>query len=95
MSNASIARRKSNATTKATKLIQTVNYFVAGDVFIVASATKVGTLYQVTATECTCEAGRNALPCWHAEARLQIMHPRKPQTDAEYRKTLELCDELF
>ncbi len=95
MSHASIARRKANASTKAAKLIQTVDYVVAGDVLIVASATTVGKLYQVTSTECSCEAGRNALPCWHAEARLQVMHPRKPQTDEQYKTTLELCDELF
>lgn len=62
MSAASIARRKANASTKAATLIQTVNYYIAGDVLMIASASTVGKLYTVTACECTCEAGRNISP---------------------------------
>ena len=96
MSNASLARRRATAQAKAAERLQTIEYVVAGDTLIIASATTVGKLYQVSATECTCDAGRNGMPCWHAEAQLQVMMPApKPhRTDEQHAALLAELDEL-
>lgn len=90
----SIAHRRANAAAKAETL--TVDYYLDGDKMIIASATTPGKLYVVTSGDCTCPAGLQELPCKHAEFRLNILSTkRKPQTDAEYSTTIDLCDELF
>lgn len=96
MSNTSLAQRYANAVARADSL--TVDYFICPDqqTVIIASATTVGRLYTVTATECSCEAGRRELPCKHSAYRLQVLSPRKPrQTDADYTATVAACDDLF
>lgn len=88
------AQRKVNAVARAESL--TSEHYFHGDTMIIASATTPGKLYIVTPTGCTCTAGAKGLPCKHAERRALLLTPRRtPQTDAEYRKTLDLCDELF
>ena len=90
------AQRRSNAVARADAL--TVDYFICPDqqTVIVASATTPGKLYIVTASECSCPAGRRDLPCKHAEYRVQVLFPRTPrQSDADYAATLTACDELF
>ncbi len=88
MAGSSLAQRRSNATAKADAL--TVDYFMSGDTMIIASASHVGRLYTVTATECSCPAGRQELPCKHAAYRLQVMaqQTKRQYTQADY-------DELF
>ena len=100
MSNATVpqrttrAQRQSNAVARAESL--TVDYYLDGDTMIVASSSTPGKLYIVSATGCSCPAGVQELPCKHAAYRLQVlMPPRKPQTDADYARTLAACDELF
>lgn len=97
MAHASVAQRKANAVAKADTL--TVDYFICPDkqTVIIASATTVGRMYTVTATECSCPAGRKELPCKHAAYRLQVLSPRKvgPMSDAEYAAAQAACDELF
>jgi hypothetical protein len=53
-----------------------VDYYLAGDTLIIASATTPGRLYVTTSTECTCPAGREAWPCPHAAVRLDLLSPR-------------------
>lgn len=37
--------------------------------FLVASATRAGTVHRVSTVQgCSCEAGQNGRPCWHAAA---------------------------
>lgn len=70
----SSAQRQSNAVARAESL--TVDYYLDGDTMIVASATTPGTLYIVSATGCTCDAGLRELPGTHAAYRLDTRHPR-------------------
>ena len=51
----------------------TVDYYLDGDTLVIASTTIPGRLHVVTATECTCDAGRDAWPCQHADYRLHIL----------------------
>ncbi len=73
-----VAQHHVNEPAKAAEQIQCVDYFIAGDTLIIASASTIGRLYVVTATECSCEAGRQELPCWHAAARLHLFSRRGP-----------------
>jgi hypothetical protein len=54
----------------------TVDYYLDGDTLIIASATTPGRLHVVTATECSCDAGREDWPCMHAGYRLHILANR-------------------
>jgi hypothetical protein len=72
MAPTSLAHR--NATTNTL----TVDYYLDGDTLIIASATTPGRLHVVTATECSCDAGRNDWPCVHADYRLHILATRPP-----------------
>ncbi|MDP9314607.1 MAG: hypothetical protein M3R24_27635 [Chloroflexota bacterium] len=76
MNSIIVAQHHVNEPTKAAEQIQYVDYFIAGDTLVIASASTVGRLYVVTASECSCEAGRQELPCWHAAARLHLFFPR-------------------
>ncbi|MDP9316545.1 MAG: hypothetical protein M3R24_37780 [Chloroflexota bacterium] len=93
-----LPQRREAAAAKAAQMLPKVDYYVVNrETVIIASATTVGRMYVVTSTGCTCKAGVEEIPCWHQEARLNILHPRpkaKPQTDAEYARTLAACDEL-
>ncbi len=91
MSNRSVAQRRANAVAKADTM--TVDYYLDGDKMIIASETTPGRLYIVTATECSCPAGRQELPCKHAAYRLQVLMPRTPKK--AYADVLAACDELF
>lgn len=97
MANASVAQRKANAVAKADTL--TVDYFICPDkqTVIIASATTVGRMYTVTASECSCPAGRNELPCKHSAYRLHVLSPRKrqPMSDAAYAAACAAADDLF
>lgn len=75
MSTASVARHRQNAAAKAATLA--VDYFIcpAHQTVIIASATTVGKLYQVTASGCTCSVGVQEL--------LIDPPPGKPQADGE------------
>ncbi len=73
-----VAQHHVNEPAKAAEQIQCVDYFIAGDTLIIASASTVGRLHVVTASECSCEAGRQEQPCWHAAARLHLFSPRGP-----------------
>ncbi len=73
-----VVPRQANQSTEAAARIQSVDYFIAGDTLVIASASTIGRLYVVTASECSCEAGRQELPCWHAAARLHLFSPRGP-----------------
>jgi hypothetical protein len=61
MSTTTLPQRRANAVARADTL--TVDYFICPDqqTVIIASATTVGRLYTVTATECSCGAARTAL----------------------------------
>ncbi len=73
-----VVPRQANQSTEAAARIQSVDYFIAGDTLVIASASTIGRLYVVTASECSCEAGRQELPCWHAAARLHLFSRRDP-----------------
>ncbi len=73
-----LAQRPASETTEAAEQIQRVDYFITGDTLVIASASTVGRLYIVTASECSCEAGQNDRPCWHDAARLELLFPRHP-----------------
>jgi hypothetical protein len=95
MSAASISPCKANATETETLII---DYYLDGDTMIVASATTLGKLYIVTAKDCSCPAGMAELPCKHASYRLQVLSIRnklQPQTNPDYKITLDSSDELL
>jgi hypothetical protein len=54
----------------------TVDYYLDGDTLIIASASIPGRLYVTTATDCSCPAGRDDLPCKHGELRLSLLRPQ-------------------
>lgn len=89
MSAASIAPVTANAVTTAETL--TLDYFLAGDVLIIASASIPGRLYVTTANNCSCPAGRDDLPCKHGELRLRLL---RPQT-ASVMLPFDQADQLF
>lgn len=62
-----LGRREMNAANKA------LSYHLSGlraqsteSGWLVPSATTAATIYRVSATGCTCQAGLNGQPCWHA-----------------------------
>jgi hypothetical protein len=57
---------------------------ISGEAFV-ESATKPGTLYQVTATLCTCTAGQKGFPCQHRACYLaQIGELPLPQDEPTF-----------
>lgn len=55
----------------------TIDYYLAGNTLIIASATTPGRLYVTTSTECSCPAGRDEWPCKHADVRLNLLAPQR------------------
>jgi hypothetical protein len=53
-----------------------VDYYLDGDVLIIASLSIPGRLYVTTSKECSCPAGLEELPCKHAELRLRLLRPQ-------------------
>jgi hypothetical protein len=72
MSSTTLPRRTANANTAPL----TIDYYLDGDTLVIASTTTPGRLHVVTATECTCDAGRDDWPCTHADYRLHILASR-------------------
>lgn len=70
----------------------TLDYYLDGDVLIIASATIPGRLYITTSKDCSCPAGLQELSCKHADIRLNLLRPRK---DATLVLTLDQADALF
>ncbi|HEX6291258.1 MAG TPA: hypothetical protein VFZ66_18890 [Herpetosiphonaceae bacterium] len=54
----------------------TLDYYLAGDVLIIASATVPGRLYVTTAKDCSCPIGLEEWPCAHADLRLRLRSPQ-------------------
>lgn len=88
-----ISRTEFHATATPRAQSLTVDYYLDGDTMIVASATTPGKLYIVTATECSCEAGRRELLCKHATYRLDKLYPRKPMSAKQYVQACTGADE--
>ncbi len=82
MATASLTHHYRTAIADAPSLA--VDYFICSDrqTVIIASATTNGKLYAVTSTDCSCPAGLQELPCWHADARLMVLYPHKPGINA-------------
>ena len=68
----SIAQRHAAAATDTL----TIDYYLAGDTLIIASASIPGRLYVTTSNDCSCPAGLQDLPCKHGELRLSLLRPQ-------------------
>lgn len=96
-------RSELNAVNRAALNLEACTWIYEGSTLVIESATKLGQRWHVQHNGCTCQAGRRGIPCWHLAAlrilqrasELVLTPARKPQTDAEYAKTLADCDDMF
>lgn len=72
--------------------ILTVDYFLAGEILIIASASIPGRLYVTTSNDCSCPAGLQEEPCKHAELRLNLL---RPQSEAALVLPFDQADQLY
>jgi hypothetical protein len=70
----------------------TVDYYLHGETLIIASASIPGRLYVTTATDCSCPAGLEELPCKHVELRLSLL---RPQTEVALVLPFDQADQLY
>lgn len=66
-----------------------------GRTLIIQSSTDPRKSYTVTDRGCSCPSFKYRKSCKHEQVRADALAARKPQTDADYAKTVEACDELF
>jgi hypothetical protein len=92
---------KQHAVNKATLyMLRGVAPVVTVGGFLIESATRGGIVHRVDhVSGCSCEAGANGRPCWHA-AMVEVLeytsqHFTMPQARPSYEEALEAALELF